>query len=118
MGVAMIKETTAPVPAYMARIRNQIRAAEAKADESLLAKLDVMSSILRARQVEDIPAPHVGQEAIVRMGRAIQSDISSANDMFRSHNALVEAKTLITGGPGHGDTLKFAPTAEAEQAAA
>lgn len=118
MGVAMTKETTAPVPAYMARIRKQIRTAEAKADESLLAKLDVMSSILRARQVEDIPAPHIGQEAIIRMGRAIQSDISSANDMFRSHNALVDAKVEITGGPGHGDTLKFAPTAEAEQVAA
>ncbi|SEH12528.1 hypothetical protein SAMN05428974_0494 [Sphingopyxis sp. YR583] len=114
----MTIETTAPVPAYMARIRNQIRAAEAKADESLLAKLDVMSSILRARQVEDIPAPHVGQDAIIRMGRAIQSDISSANDMFRSHNALVDAKTLITGGPGHDDTWAFVEQAETVQAAA
>lgn len=97
-----------PVPAYMARIRNQIRDAEAKADESLLAKLAVMSSILRARQVEDLPAPHVGQEAIIRLGRAIQSDISGANDIFRSHNALVEDKTLITGMPGHDDTQVFA----------
>lgn len=118
MGVAMTKETTAPVPAYMARIRKQIRTAEAKADESLLAKLDVMSSILRARQIEDVPAPHVGQEAIIRMGRAIQSDISSANDMFRSHNALVDAKTLITGGPGHGDTFAFVESDEDKQAAA
>lgn len=100
-------DTIAPVPAYMARIRNKIRFAEAKADESLLAKLDVMSSILRARQVEDMPAPHVGQEAIIRLGRAIQSDISGANDVFRSHNALVDDKTLITGIPGHDDTLAF-----------
>jgi hypothetical protein len=114
----MTNEATVPVPAYMARIRNQIRAAEAKADESLLAKLDVMSSILRARQVEDIPAPHVGQEAIVRMGRAIQSDISSANDMFRSHNALVDAKIQITGGPGHGDTFAFVEGDENKRAAA
>ena len=99
--------TDMPTPAYMARIRNQIRIAEAKADESLLAKLDVMSSILKARQIEDIPAPHVGQDAIIRIGRAIQLDISSANDIFRSHNALVDAKTKITGGPGHSDTLAF-----------
>lgn len=98
---------TTAVPAFMIRIRNQMRAAEAKADESLLAKLDVMSSILRARQVEDIPAPHIGQDAIVRLGRAIQSDISAANDVFRSHNALVDAKIKITGHPNHDDTLAF-----------
>ncbi len=114
----MTNEATRPVPAYMARIRNQIRQAEAKADESLLAKLDVLSSILRARQVEDIPAPHVGQDAVIRLGRAIQSDISSANDMFRSHNALVDAKIQITGGPGHDDTLAYADENEGERAVA
>ena len=114
----MTSKATVPVHAYMARIRNQIRNAEAKADESLLAKLDVMSSILRARQTEDIPAPHIGQEAIVRIGRAIQSDISSTNDMFRSHDALVDAKTKITGGPGHGDTLAFVESDDGQQAAA
>ncbi len=98
---------TLAVPAYMMRIRNQIRLAEAKADESLIAKLDVLRAILHARQVEDVPAPHVGQEAVVRLGRAIQSDIGAANDVFRSHNALVEARTLITGGPGHDDTKGF-----------
>lgn len=115
----MMAETGKTVPAYMARIRKQIRLAEAKADESLLAKLDVMRSILQARQVEDLPAPHIGQDAIVRLGRAIQSDISSSNDIFRSHNALVDAKIKITGGPGHGDTLAFDEiAAEAGQAAA
>lgn len=94
---------TNATPAYMVRIRQHIRRAEAKADESLLAKLDVMSALLRARQSEEMPAPHVGQEAVVRLGRAIQSDISGANDVFRSHNALVEAKTLITGSFGHDD---------------
>lgn len=109
---------TTVVPAYMARIRNQIRAAEAKADESLLAKLDVMSAILRARQTEDAPAPHIGQDAIIRLGRAIQSDISSANDVFRSHNALVDAKTLITGAPGHSDTLAYMETEGEDRATA
>ena len=113
-----ISNPTAPVPAYMMRIRNQIRAAEAKADESLLAKLDVMSSILRARQIEAIPAPHVGQEAIIRLGRAIQSDISGANDVFRTHNALVADKTLITGMPGHDDTKVFAVEGDGQQAVA
>ena len=77
-----------------------------------------MRSILHARQVEDLPAPHVGQDAIVRLGRAIQSDISSANDIFRSHNALVDAKVEITGGPGHSETLPFAEDGGAERQAA
>jgi hypothetical protein len=106
-----------PVPAYMMRIRNQIRVAEKKADDSLLAKLEVLGSILRARQTEDIPAPHVGQDAIVRLGRAIQSDISAASDVFRSHNALIDAKTLITGMPGHDDTLAYVEEANPDREA-
>lgn len=114
----MTIETTTPAPAYMARIRNQIRHAEAKADESLIAKLEVMTSILRARQVEDMPAPHVGQDAIIRIGRAIASDISSANDIFRSHNALTAARIQITGGPGHEETFGFVEEDAPRQAAA
>mgnify|MGYP003575408650 CR=1 FL=1 len=109
---------TAPVPAYIPRLRNQIRDAEAKADESLLATLTVMSAILKARQVEDMPAPHIGQEAVIRLGRAVQSSISTQNDLFRSHNALVDAKTLITGAPGHGDTFAFVEEAETGKRAA
>lgn len=96
-----------PVPAYMMRITMNIRNAEAKADESLLANLDLMRSLVHARQTEVVPAPHVGQEAIIRLGRAIDSTIKTQNDLFRSHNALVDAKTLITGAPGHDDTLAW-----------
>lgn len=114
----MTFEAIKPVPAYMARIRKQIRDAEAKADESLIAKLELMTSLLRARQVEAMPAPHVGQDAIIRIGRAVQSDISSASDIFRSHNALNEAQVQITGGPGHDITLTFAEEGSPIQAAA
>lgn len=91
----------------MMRITMNIRNAEAKADESLLANLDLMRSLVHARQTEEVPAPHVGQEAIIRLGRAIDSTIKTQNDLFRSHNALVDAKTLITGAPGHDDTLAW-----------
>ncbi len=118
-GNQMTIEAIKPAPAYMARIRKQIRDAEAKADESLIAKLELMSSILRARQIEEMPAPHVGQDAIIRIGRAVASDISSANDIFRSHNALVDAQTRITGcPPGHGDTLNFVEDDGSRQVAA
>lgn len=115
----MTIETTKPAPAFLSRIRSQIRDAEAKADVSLIAKLDLMRSILHARQTEEMPAPHVGQDAINRLGRAVTSDISSANDVFRSHNALLEAQTQITGcPPGHGDTLSFVETGTGREAAA
>lgn len=115
----MNSENNTPAPAYMARIRSQIRDAEAKADVSLIAKLDLMRAILHARQAEDMPAPHVGQDAINRLGRAVTSDISSANDVFRSHNALLDAKTQITGcPPGHGDTLGFIEGSGGRQSAA
>lgn len=112
-------QAAVPVPAYMMRIKSQIRLAEAKADESLIAKLDVMRSILHARQVEETPAPHIGQEAVIRLGRAVQSDINAQNDLFRTHNALVDARTLITGAPGHDDTLAYMGASdEARQVAA
>lgn len=104
--------TATPVPAYMVRIKTQIRDAEAKADESLLASLTVMSSLVRARQTEELPAPHIGQDAIMRMSSAVASTIKAQNDLFRSHNALVDAKTLITGAPGHDDTLAWMGASE------
>lgn len=96
-----------PSSACIIRLRNQVRAAEKKADESLMAKLELMRAILYARQTEDVPAPHIGQEALVRLSRALQSEVSASNDLFRAHNAMVQAKVQITGGPGHDDTEGF-----------
>lgn len=106
-----------PIPASMVRLRNQIRDAETKADQALIAKTELMRSILLYRQTEEVPAPHTGQDAIIRLGRAIQNDISSAGDLFRTHNCLTTAKTEIMG-PGHEDTLKFATEAEMDETAA
>ena len=77
-----------PVPLAVISLRNLIREAEAKADESLMAKLDLMKQILRVRQTEDMPAPHIAQDGIIRLARAIQANVDSQNDLFRTHDAL------------------------------
>lgn len=89
-----------PVPAYVSRIRNNLRTAEAACDASLLANLELMRSIVGARQTERAPTPYVGQQALVRLGRAIQEQIATANDIFRAHEELhrVAKQELMVGG--------------------
>lgn len=89
-----------PVPAYVSRIRKQLHAAEAACDASLLANLDLMRSIVSARQTEQAPTPYVGQQALIRLGRAIQEQIATANDVFRAHEELhrVAKQELMVAG--------------------
>lgn len=77
-----------PSPAFVSRIRRQLRAAESASDASLLANLELMRSIVSSRQTETVPTPYVGQHALVRLGRAVQGQISTANDIFRAHEEL------------------------------
>lgn len=89
-----------PVPAYISRIRKQLHAAEAASDASLLANLDLMRLILGTRQAEAAPTPYVGQQALVRLGRAVQAQIATANDIFRAHEELhrVARQELMVAG--------------------
>lgn len=91
---------TYPVPVYVSRIRKQIHAAEAASDASLLANLELMRSIVSARQTEDAPTPYVGQQALIRLSRAVQEQIASANDIFRAHEELhrVAKQELMVAG--------------------
>lgn len=77
-----------PVPAYVSRIRKQLHAAEVASDASLMANLDLMRSIVGSRQAEAAPTPYVGQQALIRLGRAVQGQIATANDIFRAHEEL------------------------------
>ena len=93
-----------PVPLAVISLRNLIREAEAKADESLMAKLDLMKQILRVRQTEDMPAPHIAQDGIIRLARAIQANVDSQNDLFRTHDALTKARHEVYADFPHDDT--------------
>ena len=72
------------------RLRSLIRSAEAKADEALLAKAELLAGCIRARQIENSDAPHVGQKAIIRLVTAIDRDVEAANNLFRTHDELVQ----------------------------
>lgn len=91
---------TEAVPAFVTRIRKQIHAVEAASDASLLASLDLMRSIVTSRQVEDVPTPYIGQQALIRLSRAIQGHVSTANDIFRAHEELhrIAQQELMVGG--------------------
>lgn len=95
------------MPIAIPQTRNLVRAAEAKADEALIAKLDLMRQMVHVRSTEDVPAPHVGQEGLLRLSRAIQSDLSSQNDLFRTHNVLTAAAHEIWAELPHDDTQEF-----------
>jgi len=88
------------VPAFVSRIRKQLHAAEAASDASLLANLELMRSIVSSRQAELVPTPYVGQQALIRLGRAVQGQISTANDIFRAHEDLhrIARQELMVSG--------------------
>ena len=87
-------------PAYISRIRKQLHAAEAASDASLLANLELMRSIVNSRQTEKAPTPYVGQQALIRLGRAVQGQITTANDIFRAHEELhrIARQELMVSG--------------------
>jgi hypothetical protein len=88
------------VPAYVSRIRKQLRAAEAASDASLLANLELMRSIIVSRQTEDAPTPYVGQQALIRLLNAAKAQIATSNDIFRAHEELhrVAKQELMVAG--------------------
>ncbi|GGC34230.1 hypothetical protein GCM10011371_21950 [Novosphingobium marinum] len=86
------------------RIRRDIRGAEAKADEALLAKIKLMESLILARQSDEVDVPHVGQKAMIRLGRSIQTEIDSASDLFRVHDELVKVREVVGIGDEDGST--------------
>jgi hypothetical protein len=59
--------------------------------------------MLRVRQTEDVPSPHVCQDGIIRLARAIHADVTSQNDLFRTHNALTKAAHAIWAGFPHDE---------------
>lgn len=86
--------------AYVSRIRKQLHAAESASDASLLANLELMRSIVSSRQAEKTPTPYVGQQALIRLSRAVQGQIASANDIFRAHEELhrIATQELMVSG--------------------
>lgn len=76
------------VAAATMRIRRQLKDAEVKSDAALLAKLELMSSMVLARQAVEVEAGAIGQKAIVRLARSMQFEIDATSDLYRAHEDL------------------------------
>lgn len=73
--------------AATARISRQLKDAEQKADEVLLATAELMSTLVRARATADV-VPHTGQTALIRLVQAQKALIEGSSDLFRVHNEM------------------------------
>jgi len=71
-------------------IRSTIRNAEALSDELLGALASLKIKMLAFRSHPEVE-PHAGQKAFIRLQSAEQHLISAANDLFRTHDELVDA---------------------------
>lgn len=76
------------IAAATVRLRRHLKAAEMKSDEALLAKLELMSSMVLARQSVETGAGAIGQKAIVRLARSMQAEIDATSDLYRAHEDL------------------------------
>ena len=70
-----------------ARIARDLKDAEAKADEAILAASSLMTTLVQARTATGVVG-HTGQEALIRLARAQVSLIEGSTDIFRVHDHM------------------------------
>ncbi len=69
------------------RIARELKNAEAKADEAILAAASLMRTLVEARAASDVVG-HTGQEALIRLARAQTALIDGSTDIFRVHDHM------------------------------
>ena len=84
------------------RIQRQLREAEEADDRALLAKIQLMESMVRARLVNDVNAM-TGQAALLRLNRANQSQLDARNDLGRVHSAMIEVAFQVDASVDEND---------------
>ena len=87
------------LPAAAARLRREVTTAEAAFDAALLASSAIQQTIVTSRRELELPA-HTGQQALIRLSRAVQGQITTANDIFRAHEELhrIAKQELMVSG--------------------
>lgn len=73
--------------AATARIARQLKEAEQKADEALLAASELMATLVRSRASNGV-VPHTGQAALLRLVQAQKALIEGSSGLFRVHNEM------------------------------
>jgi hypothetical protein len=69
------------------RIGRELRAAEEKVDEALLASARLMTELLTARQHPDVVV-HEGQKALIRLAQAVNQLVAGGSNIFRVHDEI------------------------------
>jgi len=69
------------------RIARQLKEAEQRTDEALLAMSELMSTLILARASTEV-VPHTGQRALLRLAQAQRSIIEGSSDLFRVHDTM------------------------------
>ncbi|WP_428028003.1 hypothetical protein [Altererythrobacter sp.] len=82
------------LPREVLDIRTGIRNTEALSDELLAAMASLKLKMLSFRSHPDVE-PHAAQKAFMRLQRAEQNLVASANDLFRTHDELLDTATRM-----------------------
>lgn len=78
------------------RLRRELTAAEKASDEFLLHMAAIQSTIIAARIEIDVPM-NTGQDALVRLQRAMAQAIAAQSDLFRVHETLASVGREVMG---------------------
>lgn len=98
------------------RIQRQILEAEELSDRLLQSKSKLLTELTSARLELDLESRAIGQDAIVRLQKSINSQVTSMNDLLRVHGLLNDV-AKVTDGVDHDDKPRH-PLVEAKSEAA
>lgn len=79
------------------RIQRRIIEAEERTDQALLSKVELMKELVAARLEFELDSNAVGQDAIVRLGKSISTEITAMNELLRTHSALTDTAKVVSG---------------------
>lgn len=85
------------LPSAAMRLRRELAAAEKTSDDLLLQLSAVQATIVTARNDTDV-AVHTGQEALLRIQRAMSQAVAAQTDLFRAHEAIAKVGREVMGG--------------------
>jgi hypothetical protein len=85
------------LPTAATRLRRELALAEKTSDQLLLQISAVQATIVIARNDTDV-AVHTGQEAMLRVQRAMSQALAAQTDLFRAHESLAKVGRETMGG--------------------
>lgn len=84
-------------PTAAMRIRRELAVAE-KASDELLLKLTALQGTMIAARIDTEVAVHTGQEALLRLQKAMSKAIAAQTDLLRAHDSIAKVGREVMGG--------------------